>query len=307
MEKDFEMTSFFRDFWDSKPSDYFPNYKGDVTKSFLSDLGERVTENQSNQLVFTSVYKKNSLHQRIATKIIKGRIQKLDLQYGKIFSSEPKKNKFNIWYTAENIRPPLDKNFDAFLSFDLDTYSDRNSYLPLWVCRLGPSVEIAIQAQTKLTQERQIDGLRPKNFAVVASNPEQIRKYFALKLNKEEEVFIFGKLGLPIPNKNLVLRDFNFNICFENDLYPGYVTEKAVEAYLSGCIPIWRGSDAGGFFNKNAMIDVTNLSIEEGVKKVVEISKDKELIQKMRIEPLLVKKISIEQIVINLRNKFYSR
>jgi hypothetical protein len=307
MEKDFQVTLIFRDFWNSHPSDYFPNYKGDVTKSFLADLGERVVGSHIDQMVFTSVYKKNSLHQRVSNRMRKSRIQKLELQYGRTFSSKPKENEFNVWYTAENIRPPLDKDFDAYLSFDLDSYSGLNSYLPLWLCRLGPTVEQVMRVQNELTQQRQIDGLRPKNFAVVASNPEQIRKHFAFKLNEKEEVSIFGKMGLPIPNKDLALRNFNFNICFENDLYPGYVTEKAVESYLSGCIPIWRGNDSGGFFNKNAMIDVTKLSIEEGVKKVIEISKDKVLIQTMRTEPLLVKNISIEQIISNLREKFYSR
>ncbi len=29
-----------------------------------------------------------------------------------------------------------------------------------------------------------------------------------------------------------------FNLCEENSVYPGYYTEKVVEAYATGCIPI---------------------------------------------------------------------
>jgi hypothetical protein len=165
-------------------------------------------------------------------------------------------------------------------------------------------VKLANQNQINLTNYRDADKIRRRNFAVVASNPEQIRTYFISKLKQFEDVEIFGKLGKEIQNKDLTLRNFNFNLCFENDLYPGYVTEKAVEAYISGCIPIWRGLDGGEFFNKNAMIDVTNLDIESAINKVIEISRDRRAMQEMRNEPLLAKTISIDKVISNLQKRY---
>jgi hypothetical protein len=229
---------------------------------------------------------------------------KLGQQYGKIFSTSPKENSFNIWFTAENIRPPLQMGFDAYLSFDLDEFSGLNHYLPLWFCRLGPSVDSANQRQISLTERREVDMIRPNNFAVVASNPEQIRTYFVSRISQYEKISIFGKLGNELSNKDSVLKNFNFNVCFENDLYPGYVTEKAFEAYISGCVPIWRGIDAGGFFNKEAIIDVTDLNIESAIEKVMEISKDQERLHEMRKEPLLKKTIPIQELIRDLQTSY---
>jgi hypothetical protein len=294
----------FKDFWKSHKSDYFPDYQGDVTKSFLYDLATHVMENGDRGITYTSVYKHDSYSARIGRKFKLDKSQDLDRRYGRSFSSHPNNDEFNIWFTAENVRPPLDKHFNSYLSFDLETYKGVNAYLPLWLCRLGPTVKLANQNQIKLTNYRDIDIHRRRNFAVVASNPEQIRTYFISRLKFFEDVEIFGKLGGEIQNKDLTLRDFNFNLCFENDLYPGYVTEKAVESYLSGCIPIWRGLDAGEFFNKKAIIDVTNLDIESAINKVIEISRDRKAIQEMRKEPLLSKTISIDKIINDLRERY---
>jgi hypothetical protein len=294
----------FRDFWKSHRSDYFPEYEGDVTKSFLSDLASHVMEGRDRGITYTSVYKYDTYRTRVIRKLKESKAQNLDRKYGKSFSSKPKEDVFNIWFTAENIRPPLDKDFDYYLSFDLETYSEFNSYLPLWLCRLGPSVEQANQNQIKLTKHRDPDNLRHRNFAVVASNPEQIRTYFISKLKLVEDVALFGKLGGPILNKDLTLKEFNFNLCFENDLYPGYVTEKVVESYLSGCIPIWRGLDDGNFLNKKAMVDVTNLDVESAINKVIEISRDRKLMQQMRSEPLLVKTISTDNVIKHIQKRY---
>jgi hypothetical protein len=294
----------FKDFWKSHQSDYFQDYHGDVTKSFLYDLAKHVMENGNLGITYTSVYKHDSYPARISRKFKKDKSQELDRKYGRSFSSHPNKEVFNIWFTAENLRPPLDKKFDSYLSYDLETYSGLNTYLPLWLCRLGPTVKLANQNQINLTNYRDADKIRRRNFAVVASNPEQIRTYFISKLKQFEDVEIFGKLGKEIQNKDLTLRNFNFNLCFENDLYPGYVTEKAVEAYISGCIPIWRGLDGGEFFNKNAMIDVTNLDIESAINKVIEISRDRRAMQEMRNEPLLAKTISIDKVISNLQKRY---
>jgi hypothetical protein len=201
----------------------------------------------------------------------------------------------------------LDHDFDAYLSYDLDDFMGVNHYLPIWICRLGPTTKDANEKQIRLTQGREVLALRPKNFAMVASNPEQFRGHFISSLHEIMEIEVFGKLGQQILNKDETLRLFNFNICFENDLYPGYVTEKVVEAYLSGCIPIWRGLDAGGFINKEAIIDVTDMSVADAVQEVCRISRDYELMAKMKSAPLLKKTIPLDQLIENLRNQYQGK
>lgn len=301
------MTIEMKDFWQNHRSDYLPDYHGDVTKDFLRDLASQICVPEGKSIVITSVYRKPSLSSKLLTKIVASRELKLKRLYQGNFSSQPSEDNFNIWFTAENFRPLLDSNFDAFLSYDLDTYMGVNQYLPLWVCRLGPTTLIANETQIAMTRKREISKNRLKNFAVVASNPEQIRSHFIKNLMKHDEVEIFGKLGKAIQNKNDTLREFNFNICFENDIYPGYVTEKAIEAYRSGCIPVWRGDDAGQFINKDAIIDVTNMTITEAIQEVLRISKDPELMIEMKSAPLLKKIIPIEQVVVNLQKSYQEK
>lgn len=41
------------------------------------------------------------------------------------------------------------------------------------------------------------------------------------------------------------LRDYTFNVCFENSDEPGYITEKLFDAMRAGCVPLYRGG--GGY------------------------------------------------------------
>lgn len=43
--------------------------------------------------------------------------------------------------------------------------------------------------------------------------------------------------------KYSILNNYTFNICFENCIYPDYVTEKLFDAIISGCVPIYWGAD----------------------------------------------------------------
>ena len=293
----------FQDFWESHRSDYIVHFPGDVTKCFLRDIAKQLPKNNYEGVAFTSVYKKSNFRSKFIRKINTVEKRHTLSLYGKDFSSDPIPGYFNVWYSAENIRPPLVQKFDHYLSYDLDDYEKRNTYLPLWLCRLGPTIELANICQESLMLHRQTTELREMNFCMVASNPEHIRNYFVERLKIHSNVDVFGRLGSPIINKNATLQSYNFNICFENDLYPGYVTEKAIESYLSGCIPVWRGLDTAGFLNQDAIVDITNLSVEEGIRKIIEVSKDAELMQYIRTQPILKKNVDLTELILTLKNQ----
>jgi hypothetical protein len=107
-----------------------------------------------------------------------------------------------------------------------------------------------------------------KGICVVISNPEPIRMAFIDELRKNFEVDVYGAFGLPIRDKAEVLRNYKINVCFENDEYPGYVTEKPFEAWLNECIPVWRGLDAAGYLNQESIINVTELGFHASITKI---------------------------------------
>ena len=80
-----------------------------------------------------------------------------------------------------------------------------------------------------------------------------------------------------------------FSICFENCLQKGYTTEKIVEAFAAGCIPIYYGNpDIGEEFNTKAFVNVHDFdSLEDAANKVIEIDQDEELYKQIKSEPII--------------------
>lgn len=291
------MSITLRDFWVSHDSDFHPSFKGDVAKSCLLQLVRKALPNDSIPISITSVYKRTTTLENLRRKLNQSAIERLESMYGTASLSRPQVGAFNIWYTPENIRPPLSENWDFFLSYELDDYYSRNQYLPLWFLRLDPNLEEAMRIQNSLTQPRDIGSLSTETMAAVVSHPERIRQFYLNEFSRELDMDVFGKMGRTLENKKNTLEKYNFNVCFENDLYPGYVTEKPVEAYLSGCIPVWRGIDAGEFLNKEAIIDVTNLSLAQSITLIRKISNDPKKMMYMKSQPLLRKNIDISEIL----------
>lgn len=59
-----------------------------------------------------------------------------------------------------------------------------------------------------------------------------------------------------VEDKLETLRHYRFALCFENCVFPGYVTEKVFDCFLSGCIPIYLGApDITDFIPKESFID----------------------------------------------------
>lgn len=45
-----------------------------------------------------------------------------------------------------------------------------------------------------------------------------------------------------VPSKHAVLRQYKFALCYENAVFPGYVSEKIFDALFAGCIPVYLGA-----------------------------------------------------------------
>lgn len=57
----------------------------------------------------------------------------------------------------------------------------------------------------------------------------------------------FPSLLVPVPSvsapsKNKVFRQYKFSICYENAIFPGYISEKIFDSLLAGCIPVYMGA-----------------------------------------------------------------
>lgn len=76
------------------------------------------------------------------------------------------------------------------------------------------------------------------------------------------------------------LRDFKFNICPENTISDGYITEKLFDSFKAGCIPIYNGDEniELDLINKDALLffrkDEDNTEI---IKEIEKLHKDDKL------------------------------
>ena len=65
-----------------------------------------------------------------------------------------------------------------------------------------------------------------------------------------------GKFPRGNENKHEILKNYQFAFCFENTVFPGYVTEKIFDSILCGAIPIYYGApDISEFIPKDVFID----------------------------------------------------
>ena len=149
-----------------------------------------------------------------------------------------------IFYSGE----PFPKRHDADYNITFDKTDINNIRIPLWV----------MYTNDYLMQKRKYEIEVPiKNkFCSFISGGEHKNNYrstFISKLSKYKRVdcggpflnnldFIVPK-GINCSGKIQHNNNYKFGIAFENEDYPGYVTEKICDLYKSNCIPIYWGTN----------------------------------------------------------------
>lgn len=162
-----------------------------------------------------------------------------------------------ILYTGENFRPNY-FTFDHAITFDHEN-SPKHYRLPLWVpemyqyFRTGVTNDVNILNKEEYSYRLAFGDLPPSKFAsFIQSNPNMpIRNKFVEDLMQYKTVDCAGKvmnnIGYELPrnsadDKRHFLAARKFNVAIENGLYPGYCTEKILDAFYAWTIPIYLGS-----------------------------------------------------------------
>jgi hypothetical protein len=142
----------------------------------------------------------------------------------------------------------------------------------------------------------------PEKFCafVVGNGGCHIRNTFMELLNNYSRVDSGGNfrnnIGINAPHDHgeymKFLSNYRFNICFENGKHPVYITEKLVNAYISGSIPIyWGATKVREWFNPNAFFYLEDDS-EQGMINLIEqikiVDSDPVKYLKMQSEPLII-------------------
>lgn len=118
---------------------------------------------------------------------------------------------------------------------------------------------------------------------------------FFEKLSQYKQVDSGGRwgnnIGGPLPlggqAKHRFLKQYKFNLCFENKSMPGYVTEKLTEAMWARCIPIyWGAPDVGNEFNTKSMLCRHDYADDDSfIKRIIEVDQNDDLYREILQQP----------------------
>jgi hypothetical protein len=224
-------------------------------------------------------------------------------------------SRFSVFFTGENERPP-EGNWDAYLTFDQHSYGGRNAYLPLWwitssdilLPTVSPYLGKPITIEQMLSPRVPDYDSRSKFCAAFIGKAYPFRMHALTALSKIGKVDVFGGISRNTAKtraleKYKVSQDYRFVFCFENDLFPGYVTEKAPEAWATGAVPLYWGSDSRGYFNDKSLINLEKFpTLDEFILYVSKINKSKDLWSEIASQPLLNKRPNLDEVKAVLRN-----
>jgi alpha(1,3/1,4) fucosyltransferase len=201
-----------------------------------------------------------------------------------------------ILYTGENKRPSFDECDYAF-SFD---YLDdkRNFRLPLYLI----ACDVSLLTKPNPAPETLV---KSKFCNMVVSNPlGKERTAFFHKLSAYRKVDSGGKylnnIGGPVADKMQFMKDYKFTLAFENSVYPGYTTEKLVQAMLAHTVAIYWGNPlVNRDFNTKSFINCYDYrNFDEVVARIIEVDNNTELYEEYLRQPYFTD---------NIPNKFVDK
>ena len=240
---------------------------------------------------------------------------KADLVITSVFERTKTDPAKTLCFIGENIRPDYAK-YAYSLSFDYDTYGGRNHRLPLWFARLAwdgfnkkarrvgsnnhgfePLIPIK-----PLLQKRKLDLTLKKEFCVmVASKAEGLRLSLFNGISQHKQVHGYGNMfSQPLRKSKFdILPEYKFCLCPENSIYSGYTTEKLLDAYAGGTVPVYSGElGTDHDFNRNAFLNYYNTQdVEELVQSIKKYDEDDIEYHEIYQEPLLLKEPKLDDAI----------
>lgn len=208
-----------------------------------------------------------------------------------------------ILYTGENICPDFNL-FDYAIGFEYLNFGDRYFRFPIYLMDPVYEQDISRMLQKHRISEKEIRDKREFcNFIYSNGSADPIREAMFYKLSHYCKVNSGGRylnnISLPdgVPDKYEFQKKHRFSIAFENSSHPGYTTEKLIQSFAAGTIPIYWGDPCvKQVFNEKAMIYVEDVSkLDETVNLVKQIDSDYDLYLDIMRQPAVLEPQAIQR------------
>lgn len=209
---------------------------------------------------------------------------------GQNYDIENRINCVKLFLSIENRDPNFD-NTDYAIGIHYIDNGDRYFRKPTETHQLS-----AIQTVYNVTQVKNIDIASKKFCAWVVSNGGgRERNLFFDKLSQYKVVDSGGSfrnnVGGSVGDKLEFLSHYKFSICMENSKTQGYISEKLVDCFEAGTIPIYYGDDT--------ILELLNNKSYIHVRNEDEFDEKIELIKKIDNNDTLYQEVIREKIVID--------
>ena len=216
-------------------------------------------------------------------------------------------NTIKIAFFTENQLPDL--NFaDYAVGLGHLNHLDRCFTFPFIVYELNLR-NIKIKDFEMIRNEVLNSAPREKFCAAVITNPIGFRLHFIKELNKYKTIDMGGRfhnnVGGFVKDKIQFLKKYKFSFAMENSEADGYASEKIIDSFLAGTIPIYYGDYMiDEYINPKSYILIRNeRDIQNKMNYIIKIDKDDNLYRSILKEKVFVDDFFVDNIQ-NERKKF---
>ena len=225
--------------------------------------------------------------------------QEADILIADTFSDKLERfNGVRVLATGENHHVDLNR-FDYCLTHDYRE-DDRCYRYPYWLMYLllRPELRSYMMGERPLVTPDELQERQTEFCAFVCRNPKgKARNAFVRALSARRKVNCAGpfmnNVGFLLPKGYEAKREYQrkhcFSMAYENEAYPGYQTEKIVDAFLSSSIPIyWGNTRVSEEFNPAAFVHARDFrNRNELVEYVLKLADDPVRRAEMINQPLM--------------------
>ena len=221
-----------------------------------------------------------------------------DYLFCSVFGHEDLDKKYDncvkIFFTGENLCPDFNL-YDYAIGFEYLDFGDRYLRYPLYYA-YPKELWDAFMSKHVDSKEKLAKKSGFCSFVYSNGKGDSIRQEFFQKLSEYKKVDSGGRylnnIGLPkgVKDKIEFESKHKFSIAFENSSHPGYSTEKLIQSFAAGTVPIyWGDSRIKEVFDSESFVFVNDCeSLDAVIDKIKEIDQNDELYLKYLGTPALL-------------------
>lgn len=196
-----------------------------------------------------------------------------------------------VYFTGENDAPDFNEA-DYAISFHHIDYGNRHLRLPLYaIYKSFDCLRKGLVSPLDKKEAIQRDFCSVVVSSSLICDPERLR--IIDELDKRHPLsfggFYRNNIGKRVDDKLEFISKFKFNLCPENSIVEGYITEKIMEPFVAHTVPIyWGTKDVSSEFNPEAFINLYDFdNLQNAFDYVLNLDQDPDAYYKMLTAPKL--------------------